>query len=114
MHEFVYSPDVAVATIGLVSVLYLATIVELRLKPREGRFDRGLSNVTVILIGLFVAADCLVNLRAIGMGGAKGREGSSDMLYTYILVIGMTLSLTVRAISRRRQADVETGRHPEG
>jgi len=114
MHEFVYSADVASATIGLVSVLFLATIVELRLKPRESRFDRTLSNLMVVLIGLMVAFDCLVNLRAIGMGGAKGLEASADQLYTYLLVIGMTVSLTVRAISRKPKPDTETGRHPEG
>jgi hypothetical protein len=114
MHQFVYSPGVASATIGLVSVLFLATIVELRLKPRKSRFDRTFSNVMVILIGLFVALDCLVNLRAIGIGGAEGLEAFSDLIYTYVLVIGMTISLTVRAITRKPKADTETGRHPEG
>jgi len=114
MHEFVYSPDVAAATIGLVSVLFLATIVELRLKPRQSRLDRIVSNVNVIAIGVFVALNFLWNLIAIGTGGSRGTNAALETLYTYALVIGMTLSLTWRAISRRPKPQTETGRHPEG
>ena len=114
MHEFIYSSDVASATIGLVSVLFLAMVVELRLKPREGRGDRIVSNVTVTTIGLFVAFDFLWNLIAIGTGGSKGLTASLEMLYTYALVIAMTVSITLRAITRGRKPQPETGRHPEG
>ena len=113
MHDFVYSADVASATIGLVSVLFLAMVVELRLKPRVGRADRIISNVVVIGIGLFVAFDFLWNLIAIGTGGSKGSTGSLEFLYTVGLVFAMTLYITIRALARRTE-DNKTGRHPEG
>ena len=114
MHKFIYSADVASATVGLISVLFLAMVVELRLKPREGRVDRIVSNITVIAIGLFVAFDFLWNLIAIGTGGSKGLTATLELLYTYALVIAMTVYITVRAITRGRKPQTETGRHPEG
>lgn len=114
MHKFIYSADVASATIGLISVLFLAMVVELRLKPREGRADRIVSNIMVIGIGLFVACDFLWNLISIGTGGSRGLTASFEMVYTYGLVLSMTVYITIRAITRSRTTSTETGRDPEG
>jgi hypothetical protein len=109
MHTFIYSADVASATIGLVSVLFLALVVELRLKPREGRADRIVSNIMVIGIGVFVALDFMWNLISVGTGGSRGLTASLELVYTYALVLTMTVYITVRAITRSRTSHVARG-----